>query len=587
MKISDKALNLSKISYINRQINSSMQLPELLTVIMETARDLVKAVGTSLLLSDQETGDLAFHTVRGEMRELIKGNKVPRGKGIAGIVAQTGKPLIINDAQNDPRFFNEIDSKSSFVTQNILCVPMIVREKLVGVIEAVNATGRGGFDRQDQRLIQYLADQAAIAVTNRRLLDDLTSRIEELTALYEISQSISRSAAEADVFNGIIDSIARSLGVERCSLLILDAPRERLCVKACRGLPEELSPGMEVSLENTVAGRVVRTGEPFMSGDANRGLSAIPADNSHSYATPSFVSVPVRSGDEILGVLSISDRKDGGPFDSIHLRVLSTIASQVAEAQQHILYQRTLEAQRRLAQEIEIAAEIQRKILPRIPSLFGSHELKAFNRPAKEVGGDFYDFFPFEDGRYAVLVGDVSGKGIPAALFMGSTRSIIRAEMRVNERPCALLASSNRYIFENSESGMFVTLFYALIDTAKSSILYGCAGHNRQLLIRRSPSRVETLNARGTALGIAGGSGYEERTLDYRPGDVLVLFTDGVLEHLGDMDIDAGERELARIFSAHLDRGPSHVISLLEERLSNNAVDSEFIDDFTILSIKF
>ena len=586
MKISDKALNLSKISSINRQINSTMQLPELLSVILETAKDLVKAVGTSLLLAERETGDLAFHTVRGQMRELIKGNRVPRGKGIAGIVAQTGKPLIINDAQNDPRFFSEIDSKSSFVTQHILCVPMIVREELVGVIEAVNAVGRDGFDRQDLRLIQYLADQAAIAITNRRLMDDLTNRIEELTALYEISQSISRSAAEEDIFNGIIGSIARSLSVERCSLLFLDGPRQRLFVKACRGLPEGVSPGMEVSLENTIAGRVVKTGDPYMAGDGNPGL--YPAeDNPHGYATRSFVSVPIRSGNEILGVLSIADRKDGGSFDAIHLRVLSTIASQVAEAQRQIVYRRALEAQRRMAQEIEIAAEIQRKILTKIPAVYASHSLAAFNRPAKEVGGDFYDFFPFDEGRYAVLVGDVSGKGIPAALFMGATKSIVRAEMRVDERPRALLKSSNRYIFDNSESGMFVTLFYALIDAAGSSIAYGCAGHNRQMLIRRGVPGVEMLKAGGRALGIVEDSEYEERMLYYGPGDMLVLFTDGVLELLGDMDIDAGEQALAEFFRAHVDCDPSQIIALFQERLSNNAVDSEFIDDFTILSIKF
>jgi len=159
--------------------------------------------------------------------------------------------------------------------------------------------------------------------------------------------------------------------------------------------------------------------------------------------------------------------------------------------------------------------------------------------------------------------------------------------MRVDERPRALLKSSNRYIFDNSESGMFVTLFYALIDAAGSSIAYGCAGHNRQMLIRRGVPGVEMLKAGGRALGIVEDSEYEERMLYYGPGDMLVLFTDGVLELLGDMDIDAGEQALAEFFRAHVDCDPSQIIALFQERLSNNAVDSEFIDDFTILSIKF
>ncbi len=585
--IEKKIINLSKIGIINRQINSTMSLPDLLAVILEIATEIVSAEGASLLLCEPETGDLAFHIISGEKKEILRGEKVPQGKGIVGIVAKTLSPLIINDAQNDLRFFKEIDNKSNFVTRNILCVPMLVIGKLVGVLEAVNAVGRHEFNDSDLRLLSYIADQAAIAIHHRQLVDQLTSRVEELTALHEISQAVSFSKMDDSIFNIIIQAIAGSLNVDKCSLLLFDPGIGKLVIKACCGLPDAVSEGTVVDMKNSIAGHVFKTGEPLLVSDPEKDLPFNPDSHDRPYNTRSFISVPIRSKNTIFGVLNLTDKHDSSLFDQINLRAVSTVANYLAEVYMNLQYQRDFEMQKRLAQEIDIAAEIQKKILPKIPPFFNSTRLAAFNKPAKEVGGDFYDFFPFDQNKYSVLVADVSGKGIPSALFMGSSRNIIRAEMRMNNHPGTLLSHSNRYIFEDSEYGMFVTLFYALIDTHNRFITYGSAGHNDQLFIRRRDREVIKLNAQGIPLGLEQDLAYEEKILLYEPGDMLVLFTDGVLEYLGDKDIDAGESALIDLALQHLDSNPPSLITHLRNNLADNAVDSDFMDDFTVLSIQF
>ncbi len=585
--IKARNLNLEIIGNITRQINSTMQLDELLTVILETAKELVHSEGASLLLAEPKSGDLTFNIVLGDGGDLIKGEKVPRGKGIVGLVAQTEEPMIVNDWENDPRIFKDIDQKSKFQTRSILCVPMMVQGKLVGVLDAVNAVKSEGYDEWDLELLSYLADQAAIAITNRRLFDELNNRIAELTALFEISQAISLAKTGDQTLSTIVESIAESLHVDKCSLLLYNRELKKLVLSAGRGLPEGVQTGAEVELHNSVAGHVFISGMPLVISDRIKDLPGIPPSSDRSYSTGSFVSVPIRYMDEIIGILNISDKKDRTPFTDFDLRVVSTVANHVAETWQNIQYQKRMEAQRLLAQEIEIAAEIQRKILQPIPAEVRHHRMAAFNRPAKEVGGDFYDFFRFDENKYSVLVGDVSGKGIPAALFMNSARNIIRAEMRIHNQPGVLLAQSNRYIYEESESGMFVTLFYALVDVHNNILTYGSAGHNDQFLIRNKGRKIERLNAKGGPLGLKESSAYEERVITYESGDLLLLFTDGVVDFFGEGSLEKGEDLLLGIVSDNFDKDPLHLTEHFKNKLTAGATDSYFMDDFTILPVRF
>jgi serine phosphatase RsbU (regulator of sigma subunit) len=566
-----------------------MSLADLLVSIMDVAKEMLKSEGSSLLLADKRSGDLIFDVVIGDKGDIILGEKVPRGKGIAGTVATTLEPIIVDDAQKDTRFYQNIDRKSHFHTRNILCVPMLMKDEFVGVLEIVNSIGRESFNEWDLEKARYIADQAAIAINNRRLYDDLKNRVEELTALYEVSQSISFARKEDDILHNILESITNSMKVQRASLVMFDDEFDKLVINSAIGLPEYIKPGHEVDIDNTITGLVFRSGDPMIVSDIKGEVSAELLNDDRTYVTDSFLSVPIHYKNETIGVLSLADKEAHKFFDSFDLRLITTASTQISAAFQNIKAQKEAEEKRMLAREIDIAAEIQRKTLQEVPTNYGSHKIAAFNKPAKVVGGDFYDYYEFDNNKYSVLIADISGKGIPAALFMGTARNVVRAERRIEYSPAHLLKNANRFIYQDSEYGMFVTLFYVVIDSHNNLITYGSAGHNDQILIKQKKGEIIKLNAEGKALGMIENQEYEEKVILYDPGDMLVLYTDGVTESFGGnrMDIEHGEEELCKIIKKYIKKGPSDMIDYFKDYLEENSIDAEFLDDFTIMAIQF
>ncbi len=566
-----------------------MSLAELLKSIMDAAKELLNSEGCSLLLADQKTGDLIFDVVIGDKGDIIRGERVPKGKGIAGIVASKMEPVIVDDAHNDSRWYHTIDQKFQFNTKNLLCVPMQVMGDFVGVLEVVNSIGRDRYDDFDVEQAKYIANQAAIAINNRRLHDEHTNRIEELTTLYEVAQSISLAGPEDDILEIICHSLARSMKVGRASIIFFDEHEGRLRIESSHGLPPAVTENCDISMDASIAGHVFRSGDPIMVSDIKKEIPGDMIYGGRNYLTDSFISVPIRYKNKTIGVLSCADKINRKDFDSFDLRIITTICSQVSQVYNNLLNQRMAETQRILSRDIDIAAEIQKKILHGIPREFGKHRMAVYNRPARSVGGDFYDFSRLNDNKYSVLVADISGKGIPAALFMGLALNVVRAERRVDSSPAGLMRNANGYIFQDSEYGMFVTLFYAVIDSHNNLITYASAGHNDQMLVRARTREVVMLNAEGKALGLADNEIYEERVILYEPGDLLILFTDGVTECFGGdrMDIEHGERMLAEIALRYIDESPADFIEYLKQHFRAIRKDLDFMDDITIMGIKF
>ncbi|HPC42886.1 MAG TPA: SpoIIE family protein phosphatase [Spirochaetota bacterium] len=566
-----------------------MSLAELLKAIMDAAKELLESEGCSLLLADQKTGDLIFDVVIGDKGDIIRGERVPKGKGIAGIVASSMEPIIVDDPHHDDRWYHAIDRKYQFNTKNLLCVPMQVMGDFVGVLEVVNTVGRDRYDVHDLEKAEYIANQAAIAINNRRLYDELTNRIEELTALYEVAQSISLAGPDDDVIDNICKSLAKSMKVGRVSIIFFDENEGRLTIESAFGLPESIVKSCDIDINSSIAGHVFRSGDPMMVSDINREIPSDMVVPGRNYKTDSFISVPIQYKNKTIGVLSCADKNNGKYFDSFDLRIVTMICSQVSQIYTNLVNQKITENQRILSRDIDIAAEIQKKILRGIPASFNNHMLAAFTRPARSVGGDFYDFSKLNDNKYSILVADISGKGIPAALFMGSALNVVRAERRIDSSPAGLLKNANRYIFQDSEYGMFVTLFYAVIDSHNNLITYASAGHNDQMLVRSRTREVIMLNADGKALGLSDDENFEERVILYEPGDFLILFTDGVTECFGGdlMDLEHGERMLAEIALRFIDYDPDKLIDYLKEHFKTVTRDTDFVDDITVLAIKF
>lgn len=244
--------------------------------------------------------------------------------------------------------------------------------------------------------------------------------------------------------------------------------------------------------------------------------------------------------------------------------------------------EKTLERSRA---ELRIASDIQRSFLPEhIPPVRG-FDLAATSISAMEVGGDFYDFIPGKE-RMGMVIADVSGKSIPAALFMALSRTIVRANATHHEKGTEVLQDANDMIAADSRSGMFVTLFYGILDEQSKSLVYANAGHPPPLLMRRGENRFRALEVTGIALGVVEGMKYEERQIDLMPEDILVLYTDGVNEAINDREEQFGLARLCRTVRGSRDLTAQEILDGILQDISRFAGEQEQFDDITMIVVK-
>ena len=244
--------------------------------------------------------------------------------------------------------------------------------------------------------------------------------------------------------------------------------------------------------------------------------------------------------------------------------------------------EKTLEQSRA---ELRIASDIQRSFLPeKVPPVRG-FDLAATSISAMEVGGDFYDFIPGNE-RMGMVIADVSGKSIPAALFMALSRTIVRANATHHEKGTEVLQDANDMISADSHSGMFVTLFYGVLDEQTKSLVYANAGHPPPLLMRKGEDRFRALEVTGIALGVVEGMKYEERQIDLLPGDILVLYTDGVNEAINDREEQYGLARLCRTVRGSRDLSAQGILDAILKDIALFAGDQAQFDDITMIVLK-
>ena len=515
-----------KLIEIMNKINSEMNFQDLISMIIDSAKELIGVEGASLLLIDRETSELIFDIVISEKGEIIRDRRLKIGEGLAGHVAATGERVLIRDVDGDDRFCQDIDRSSGFKTRDLIAVPVMVKNVRIGVLEAVNSMSPEGFIQNDLMMLQYLADAAAVAINNRELVVNLKNRVDELTCIYEIAQSI-YFTLDVEVFLGkILHAVNRVIRAGRCSFVILDETRTG--VKYFVSTQGKSHP---VDLDNSLMGHVIRTGDPMLVyniDDDSRYKTSL--HRVGDYRSKSFLCVPMKLREKVIGVLNVTDKPRGDIFDSFDLRVLSTVANQVAETYENVMLQKRDIEREIMDKDLAIAAEIQKMALSGIPSGIQGADIGAFTMAAHSVGGDFYEVSTLEGGRFSIAVADVSGKGITAALFMNSVRNALRFESAHCSEPGELLGRVNTWVYRESRSGMFCTFFYCLVDTGLREIRYASAGHNNQVYYSRKRDSFSMLQAAGRPLGILEESVFVERDIPFEQGDILLLFTDGLVE---------------------------------------------------------
>ena len=408
---------------------------------------------------------------------------------------------------------------------------------------------------------------------------------DRLALLYRLSQTFNSSLNLDEVLNRVMDEVVAATRAER-GFVMLREPDGQLVFRVARGMDQQAIEEPHFQVSRSVVERVAREGDAILTSDAQSDDRFSMRQSVMSLRLRSILCVPLQVKGQVLGVVYVDNRLQAGIFTPDHLELLTAIASSAAIAIENArLYQVAVE-KGRLEQELQLARDVQASLLPRETPQLPGWEFVARWRPAREVAGDYYDFIPAGAERLGLVIADVTDKGMPAALFMALTRSIVRATMVGDSSPAEGIARANRLIHADSTRGMFVTLFYALLDPLARQITYVNAGHNPPLLCRAQTGQLTPLVRTGMALGVEPAASYEQRTLHLEPGDFILLYTDGVTDATDTHQRMFGMERLERVLLDHCVQPAAQVIAALERAVDDFAGATPPFDDIAMMVIK-
>jgi serine phosphatase RsbU (regulator of sigma subunit)/pSer/pThr/pTyr-binding forkhead associated (FHA) protein len=358
-----------------------------------------------------------------------------------------------------------------------------------------------------------------------------------VAALIRAGQELAGHRPLDELFELILDLSISAVGAERGVLMTLEG--EDLVVRAVRG------DGFRIS--STVRDRVIKESASLLVRDTALDEAFKSRDSIVGQQVQSVMAVPLQTNDRVIGLVNVDSRSFARPFTPDDLDLLTVLANVAAI---RIENQRlaVIEGQKLLiSRDLEQAAAIQRRLLPLEAPVVPGYEIAGHNLACQTVGGDYYDFFPYADGRLGMVLGDVAGKGMPAALLMTALKGGVQVLLgEAPENVASLMSRLDRLVAANFPRNRFVTLFFGLLDPRTGDLCYCNAGHNPPFLVRADGS-IERLPSCGTILGIFPELPYEVKHQSLRPGDVLTLFSDGVTEENNPAGEEFGEKRLADV----------------------------------------
>ncbi len=408
--------------------------------------------------------------------------------------------------------------------------------------------------------------------------------------LLQISHRIRDTLDLDEILDHMLDAVHSAVDYDAAGIFVLcedlipaphRRPRELIAGVARRGFdpgPPEDDPMLSLGLG--IVGDVIKTGVPAVIPD----VQLDPRYVAGRAGTRSEIAVPISRNARTIGALNLeSDRLHA--FDHGNIEILRFFADAAAIVIQRAILHRQLLDRRRLDDQLRLAQDVQAGLLPaRAPRLPG-YAMAGRCIPTFEIGGDCFDYVPLPDGRLGMMVADVSGKGIPAALIMASFRTLVRAHARSDPHPAALAEATNRRLPDYISGASFVTAFYGVLDPADGSFTYVNCGHNPPLLVRHD-GRTEELVCGGLPLGAFEDAGYDQATVRLDPGDVIAIYTDGVVENDDDERGDFGAARLAELLVKHRRRSPQDIVEVVVAETRQYHGISIYPDDFTLLVLK-
>jgi GAF domain-containing protein len=559
---------LSIVNRVSEAVISTLDLAKLLTLALDECLTAVGATVGSIMLLDEDSGTLSIKASKNIDSDVVKKVSVKVGEGISGWVAEHGQPVLVQDARRDPRFqMNRYRDDIS----SAMSVPLKARGRVIGVLNASTVvTGR----RYGPREIEFLttvANQAAMAIDNARLYVGLEHRSKELAGLLNISEAITSTLDLREVVSLLSSRFLAMAKVDVSALLVFDADNARFRCLDGQGLSIKSKKGMYLELSRSIAKLVLESGEPVVA-DVSEG-SELASEVSVAAQLSCGVGVPLVAAGRLVGVVTLfsGERKAFSDGELVTLTALGKLAG--VAVHNALIYQH----------KYEIARSLQFQLVPNVPLKAEGLEIGHKFSPAREVGGDYYDLIRVLPGKVGVVIADVAGNSVPAAMYTSMGKNVLLAYAVDNESPSDVLRRLNRIACQQTQAEVFISLFYGVFDAATRTFRYACAGHEPPILLHPDGS-FEKLYADGLLVGISDAVGYEEKSVVLEQGAVLVMFTDGLVDSPA-VRGKFGVNEIVEIVSSNMLKPSQELADNIYETLMETA-GSRVQDDVALVVLK-
>jgi sigma-B regulation protein RsbU (phosphoserine phosphatase) len=413
---------------------------------------------------------------------------------------------------------------------------------------------------------------------------------DKLRMLLDITKTISRSLDLQEVLNLVLDTLDSLIPYDAAGIFVVKcvdesavAEGEEPCVfqaEAVRGYDIDELTNLHLKLGEGLIGEVALTSEPITSHDVRDNPNYINARS----ATRSEMVAPIISNTEVIGVFDL-ESDELNSYSEDDLEVLMLLASQVAIIIEKVMLHEQLIEKKRLEGQLEVARQVQLALLPPTDPQLEGYDISAYNFPTEEVSGDYYDWVKIYDDQIGLVIADVSGKGVPAALLMAFLRASLRAATHIGYSPHISMAKVNYLLWESIERNQFVTAFYGVLDVTNKTLAYTNAGHNPPILLDKEGNF--TFIERGSVpLGMFRDTRYHEYYLTTNPGELLVLYTDGVTEAQNPQGEEFGRERLAEAVKKYRHLDARQLITTVHKEVIDWTDGRGATDDVTFFVIK-
>jgi len=553
---------------------TSLDLETTIRRLAEIVRKVIDYEIFAILLLNEKTQEMRFRFQQGYPPEFAARTRIKVGEGVVGLAAQTKQAVLISDVRGDPRYVAAIPNVCSE-----LAVPLITKNRVIGVID-IEAREPGYFTEEHSRLLTLIASRIAAGIENAQLYTRTTKQARILLMMNEIARELTSILNLDELLRRIAELVRRLIDYQMFSILLLDSSGEKLQHRFSLRFNENIHLKHDIPLERGLVGTAAATQEAVLVPDVTKDPRYIESNPE----TRSELAVPLVYKGKVIGVLDLEHTRRGF-FTEEHKRTMTTLAAQIAIALENArLYEEIERQERRLERDLSLARELQMRLLPHANPQLNHLDVAAKFVPARTIGGDLYDFIPYSMSRLGIVIGDVSGKGAPAAIYAALVSGILRSHAPIEPAPGEMLSAVNLSLAERRIEAQFVSIIYALWNDQDQTLTVANSGLPRPIYLHNG--KIEIIEATGLPLGLFDETDYEEFHFKMKRGDMFVFFSDGILDARNRKGELFGRGRVEKIVSESAGKSATDVVQTIFKAVAEHSAGVETFDDQTVVAIR-